>query len=107
MEKKIIKSMVIRAVSRNRDVTRLLMSLPTSRETRASTATASPKPSIIRAVDEPKHLARECLDAVNVGNDAPRILLARGPATASAFAARPTRLIMFLQDLAMPFSLRV
>ena len=44
--------------------------------------------------------------AVHVGNDAPRILLARGPATTSAFATRPTRLMLF-QGLAMPFSLRV
>ena len=80
------------------------MSLPTLRETRASTTTASPKPSIIRAVDNgPNHLARECLDAVHVGNDAPRILLAQGPATSSAFAARPTRL-MFFHGLAMPFA---
>ena len=69
--------------------------------------TASPKLSIIRAVDdEPNHLAHEWLGAVHVGNDAPRILLARGPATASAFATRPTRLVFF-QGLAMPFPLRV
>ena len=78
-----------------------------SRETRALTTAASPKPSISRAVgDEPNHLARDWLDAVHVGNDAPRILLARGHATASAFATRPTRL-MFFQGLAMPFPLRV
>ena len=36
------------------------MSLPTLRETLASMATASPEPSIIRAVnDEPNDLARE------------------------------------------------
>ena len=59
-----------------------------------------PRPSIVRAVnDEPENLAREWLDAVHVGNDAPRILLARGPATASAaLAASPTRLI-FLSGL--------
>ena len=68
--------------------------------------TGNPKPSITRAVDdEPNHLAREWLDAVHVGNDAPRILLARGPATASAFATSPTRLVLF-QGLAMPFPLR-
>ena len=83
------------------------MSLPTLRETRASTTTARPKPWIIGAADEPNHLACEWLDAVHVGTDTPRILLARGPATASAFAARPTRLIMFFHGLAMPFSLRV
>ena len=67
----------------------------------------SPKQSIIRAVDdEPNHLARETLNAVHVGNDAPRILLARGPDTASAFATRPTRL-MFFWGLAMPFPFRV
>ena len=56
------------------------MSFPTLRETRASRTTASPKPSIVRVVDdEPNHLASEWLDAVHVGDDAPRILLARDP----------------------------
>ena len=83
------------------------MSLPTLRETRASMTTASPKPSIVGAVDdEPNHLAREWLDAVHLGNDAPRILLARGPATASTFSTRPTRLMLF-QGFAMPFPFRV
>ena len=83
------------------------MSLPTLSETRASTTTTSPEPSIIRAFDdEPNHLARDWLNVVHVGNDAPRILLARGPATASAFATCPTRLKIF-QGLAMPFPLRV
>ena len=82
------------------------MSLPTLRETRTSMTTASPKPSIIRVVDdEPNHLAREWLIAVHVGSDTPRILLARGPATVSAFATRPTRLMLF-QGLAMPLPLR-
>ena len=89
------------------DVIRVLVSLPTLRETRASMATASPKPSIIRAVDdEPNHVAREWLDAVCLGDYAPRILLARGPATAFAFATRPKRL-MFFQGLAMPSPLHV
>ena len=61
---------------------------------------------LVAVDDEPNHLAREWLDAVHVGNDAPRILLARGPATASAFATRPSRL-MFFQGLAMLFPLRV
>ena len=66
------------------------MSLPTLRETRALMTTASPKPSITRVVDdEPNHFARERLDAMHVGNDAPHILLARGPATASAFYYLP------------------
>ena len=56
--------------------------------------------------DEPNNLAREWLEAVNVSNDAPGILLARGPATASAFDAHPTRLVFF-QSLAMPFPHRV
>ena len=70
--------------------------------------TATPKPSIIGAVDdEPNHhLARERLDAVHVGSDAPRIILARGPATASTFVIRPTRLMSF-QGFAMPFPLCV
>ena len=81
-----------------RDLIRSLLSLPTLRE-------MGPEPSIIRVVDdEPNHLAREWLDAVHVGNDAPRTLLARGPATASAFATRSTRL-MFFRGLAMPFPL--
>ena len=61
---------------------------------------------LVAVDDEPNHLARDWLDVANVGNDAPRILLARGPATASAFATRPTPL-MFFQGLAMPFPLRV
>ena len=90
-----------------RDVIRLLMSLPTLRETRASMTTASLEVSTVRVVDdEPNHLAREWLDAVHLGDDAPRILLAQGPATASPFATRPTRL-MFFQGLAKPFPLRV
>ena len=52
--------------------------------------TASPKPSIIRAVDnEPKRLARKWFDAAHVGNDAPRTLPARGPAPVSAFSYPP------------------
>ena len=92
----------------HRDVIRLLfIYLPTLRETRPSMTTASSKPSIIRAVDDkPNHLARKWLDAVRVGNDASRILRVRGPDTASAFATRPTRLMLF-QGLAMPFPLRV
>ena len=83
------------------------MSLPTLRETRASMTTASPKPPIIRAVDdESNYLPRKWFDAVSVGNDTPRILLARGPATGSAFATRPTRFVCF-QGLAMPFPSRV
>ena len=60
------------------------------RETRALIPTASPKPSVFRAVDdEPNHLARKWLDVVHVGNSVRRILLARGPATAYAFSTRP------------------
>ena len=67
----------------------------------------SPKRSIIGAADDdPHHLGREWLDAVHVGNDTPRTLLARGPATASAFAARPARLKLF-RGLAMRLPLRV
>ena len=55
---------------------------------------------------KPNKLAREWLGAAHVGNDAPRILLARGPATASVFGTRPTRL-MFFRGLAMPCLLRV
>ena len=52
--------------------------------------TASPKPSIIGAGDdEPNHLARKRLDAVHVGNDAPRTILARGPATCLRLCYRP------------------
>ena len=61
---------------------------------------------MIRAFDgEPNHLAREWLDAIHAGNDAPRILLARGLATASALVTCSARLVFF-QSLAMPFPLR-
>ena len=54
------------------------------------------------------HISPEWLDAVYVvvGNHAPRILLARDPATVSAFAARPTRLMSF-QGLATPVPVRI
>ena len=72
---------------------------------RVSMTAASLKPSVTRAVDgEPNERAREWLDAVHAGNDAPRILLARGPATASAFGTGPTRVVSF-QGRLMPFPL--
>ena len=61
---------------------------------------------LVAVDDEPNHLPREWLDAVHVGNDAPRTLLAPGPATAAAFATRPTG-VMFFQGLAIPIPIRV
>lgn len=87
-----------------RDVFRLLVVSPTlARNAHVDDS----ETSITRAVDDvPNHLVREWLDAVYVGNDAPRILLARGPATAAAFATRSTPLILF-QCLATPFPVHI
>ena len=85
----------------------LLVSLLSLREIIPSTTTTKPKPSIIRAVDvEQKFLAREWLDLLQIGNDFPRIVLARGPATAPAFSTCPTRPMLF-QGHAMPFPARI
>ena len=81
------------------------MLLPTSHETLAPTTAASPKPWNIRAVgDEANHLAHEWRDAVHVGNYAPRILLARGPANASGLCYPPhARLICYFGVSGGPF----